>query len=662
VTDEQGRRRFHGAFTGGFSAGYFNSVGSKEGWQPKTFSSSRKERNMNQFEQKIEDFMDEEDDPLLGRKLQTTDKYDTLQTHAKQALQSKQQQNQQQQQIIPGFRLPDSFVLPLSESIGKKLLIQMGWREGQGIGPRLRKKKMMTKEEMKKEQDNEEIVYVSPKNQVDLHLFPKPKLDLYGAGFDPYLNAPEFERHRKSAAAGEPYKRQIVTFADAMKSTEGSYKEAIGYGLGALEENDDIDVYGTVPMSEFDRELTHSLNAAKPVKRLDSIAQESKRYLQDHTPQVCADGRPALTGFHLSTTSKAKTKSSNAIHERIQIPNDFKAWHIFPVSEMPALYQKYNFSTEKAGRQSVVTAKQRAALLSTDTATTTGTTSVFDLLDPSQKQKLLDAAGRAKATQSTSTLSAVTATTTTTTTSTTASTMGEKFRASMSAAIANRFVSGSIQTSSGDIETNTTEKQAEQLNTCKKSYRSESTWVPDRLLCKRFHVKWYGSDREEEENKKSLFEKEIVDHVPQFGSASAIKQKIPPATSKSTTQDQEEDLPPIEPVERPQKDLLKTIFEASDESSEEEDDTNDEEEEEKKEEKERDDARLTPLANVTLDEKKNIEKISSDSSDSDSDSEEENTHLSEQEDTLAQKDMKIKKDSKKKKKKIHTSKSILLCK
>ena len=31
VTDEQGRRRFHGAFTGGFSAGYFNSVGSKEG-------------------------------------------------------------------------------------------------------------------------------------------------------------------------------------------------------------------------------------------------------------------------------------------------------------------------------------------------------------------------------------------------------------------------------------------------------------------------------------------------------------------------------------------------------------------------------------------------------------------------------------------------------
>lgn len=31
VKDKKGRQRFHGAFTGGFSAGYFNSVGSKEG-------------------------------------------------------------------------------------------------------------------------------------------------------------------------------------------------------------------------------------------------------------------------------------------------------------------------------------------------------------------------------------------------------------------------------------------------------------------------------------------------------------------------------------------------------------------------------------------------------------------------------------------------------
>ena len=34
VRDEQGCVRFHGAFTGGFSAGYYNTVDTKEG---KTF-------------------------------------------------------------------------------------------------------------------------------------------------------------------------------------------------------------------------------------------------------------------------------------------------------------------------------------------------------------------------------------------------------------------------------------------------------------------------------------------------------------------------------------------------------------------------------------------------------------------------------------------------
>lgn len=44
VTDAEGRRRFHGAFTGGYSAGYYNTVGSLEGWAPSTFKSSREDR------------------------------------------------------------------------------------------------------------------------------------------------------------------------------------------------------------------------------------------------------------------------------------------------------------------------------------------------------------------------------------------------------------------------------------------------------------------------------------------------------------------------------------------------------------------------------------------------------------------------------------------
>lgn len=86
VTDEQGRRRFHGAFTGGFSAGYFNTAGSKEGdsflsrlqkrvviltqlsgaigWTPSAFTSSRSIRaskdGASTTEELAQGFMDDE--------------------------------------------------------------------------------------------------------------------------------------------------------------------------------------------------------------------------------------------------------------------------------------------------------------------------------------------------------------------------------------------------------------------------------------------------------------------------------------------------------------------------------------------------------------------------------------------------------------------------
>lgn len=59
VKDENGRRRFHGAFTGGFSAGFYNTVGSLEGWTPSTFKSSRASKSTPRA-QNAYDFMDEE--------------------------------------------------------------------------------------------------------------------------------------------------------------------------------------------------------------------------------------------------------------------------------------------------------------------------------------------------------------------------------------------------------------------------------------------------------------------------------------------------------------------------------------------------------------------------------------------------------------------------
>jgi G patch domain-containing protein 1 len=63
VTDENGKRRFHGAFTGGFSAGFFNTVDTPQGWVPRQFKSSRSARAGAEGggAQRPEDFMDAED-------------------------------------------------------------------------------------------------------------------------------------------------------------------------------------------------------------------------------------------------------------------------------------------------------------------------------------------------------------------------------------------------------------------------------------------------------------------------------------------------------------------------------------------------------------------------------------------------------------------------
>ncbi|EGZ30042.1 hypothetical protein PHYSODRAFT_468736 [Phytophthora sojae] len=436
VTDAQGRRRFHGAFTGGFSAGYYNSVGSEEGWTPRTFSSSRGNR-MERVQQRAEDFMDEEDDPLLGKRLETTERYDTLQTGAKRRLQQQQQADQAASGAgaIPGFALPDDWVLPVNDSIGAKLLKQMGWKEGHGIGQRVRRRKFLEEEkeavenlklltqyaqeektEMKARDgaEEEEEVCVPPRKVFDVQkAFPKPKLDRYGAGFDPYTNAPEFSRYKQQQEEKQRSKegphRQVVSFSDALTATNGSNRATTGYGLSALEEDDDVDVYGTVSMAEFDRVIA-PLGAKKDLKRLDSSAQESRRHEKANSRALCSDGRPVLPGFELAAS---KEKPPKAVNLRLAVPADFKAYH--------------HFNENVDGDE--------------------GVTALYP------RQPLVAGSG------------------------------GDQFRATISASIAKRFVSSTSTNADEKSELVATKEPQD-----KNSRRSQSSWIPKSLLCKRFHM------------------------------------------------------------------------------------------------------------------------------------------------------------------------------
>lgn len=137
--DAQGRRRFHGAFTGGFSAGYFNTVGSKEGWTPSTFRSSRSDKKAGKqvhtnAARRVEDFMDEEDleDWKAAQQVSATSGFG--QDDAIAGLRGKATNP------LASALFGDAGV-QRKEGTGWKLLRRMGWKEGQGLGPRVDAKK-----------------------------------------------------------------------------------------------------------------------------------------------------------------------------------------------------------------------------------------------------------------------------------------------------------------------------------------------------------------------------------------------------------------------------------------------------------------------------------------------------------------------------------------
>jgi hypothetical protein len=149
VLDERGRPlRFHGAFTGGFSAGYFNTVGSAEGWTPSTFVSSRTKKaerieNTNsttnnsktsdiQAFDAIKQYMDAEDEETMGASILVRSSYTSKGAvlppgdRGDRKRSRDEEESTQQTDLVPKNIGNDS--------IGIKLLEYCGWRQGQRVG------------------------------------------------------------------------------------------------------------------------------------------------------------------------------------------------------------------------------------------------------------------------------------------------------------------------------------------------------------------------------------------------------------------------------------------------------------------------------------------------------------------------------------------------
>ncbi|XP_050237818.1 G patch domain-containing protein TGH [Mercurialis annua] len=337
VRDEEGRRRFHGAFTGGFSAGYYNTAGSKEGWAPQSFTSSRKSR-AEVKQQSILNFLDDDEkEEFEGRSLGTSSQFDTFGfTAAECARKQAEKEQQQRPSAIPG-PVPDEIFLPATESIGVKLLLKMGWRHGHSIKDSRSNSLYDARREARKallalssEDANKHRIESQPGEDdlggLELSLdndvqtsqstpvfVLNPKQDLYGLGFDPYKHAPEFrekKRARGSDNRGRGNSKDLFKKDDLFGFKSG--KTAPGFGIGALEEYDaeDEDVYATA----YDFEESYVQEIEEPKK--SSIEDKKKLIWKE---------QGVLPGFRPAANSEYQLER----FDPPVIPKDFVPHHKF---------------------------------------------------------------------------------------------------------------------------------------------------------------------------------------------------------------------------------------------------------------------------------------------------------------------------------------------
>ncbi|KAJ9586453.1 hypothetical protein L9F63_019891 [Diploptera punctata] len=355
ATDKYGRRRFHGAFTGGFSAGFFNSVGSLEGWTPSSFKSSRSDKNKME-KQKPEDFMDEEDMDDFGiapKVLHATSDFNDSSLKRKK-------HHTFSDGPIPGEPVLRELLHPAKETVGIKLLVKMGWKPGQGIGPRVTKaeKKKMKEEygrmkqkvygcslpdEIKEtKQPESDGNSTDDENYENITFAPedfqpalcKPKDNLFGLGYSGLDRRPVLSSHinlfEPTALKMKEKKKKVLITGQA-------------FGVGAFEEEDE-DIYCQEDMSQYD----FSLESTSKQKSQETNSKSLQNY-----------GEEILQGFILGLRSEVFKKH----FPPPLIPHGFEPTHKSRKSRFGPEMKQSDNSKKKGLQRHTITAAERAAIL-----------------------------------------------------------------------------------------------------------------------------------------------------------------------------------------------------------------------------------------------------------------------------------------------------------
>lgn len=343
---------------GGFSAGFFNTVGSLEGWKPAEFKSSRSEKAEKKL-QTPHDFMDDEDVGQFGiapTVVRATSDYSNK---------IKRKRTPNTGGPIPGVPVLHSLLEPAKDTVGIKLLKKMGWKPGQGVGPRLTKyEKRKTNRDNKSrskmygceipdsfrpqvesssdESECEDITFAP--NDYDPYIY-KMKLNTFGMGYTGLDKRSILSNH---ISLFDPPEFSMKDHKNNKISVSGQ-----AFGVGAFE-NEDEDIYARDDMSKYDFELESAKTKNKTKKPLPKPDKSEKNILD---------------GFIVATNKILSIKTS---FPAPILPKNFIPKHGVRLSRfepLPESHRLYNYDRKKNMGRHDFTASERSKILNSEVTT-----------------------------------------------------------------------------------------------------------------------------------------------------------------------------------------------------------------------------------------------------------------------------------------------------
>ena len=367
---------------------YFNTVGTKEGWTPSTFVSSRKNRataaNKDGREQRAEDFMDEEDlqEAEESRQLQTSESFSGFGT------------------ADDGSRR-DAFMNvfhPTGETVGTQLLRRMGWKEGQEIGQRAQRN-------VKRDAGNDGDIVKSTTTELSPELSTR-KSDRKGLGFEASLSSDKFAldvtpQAKSERRLGHEADGESLTSSDRRSGIMAPHRKA-AFGLGILNDDgsDNEDPNSVGPNISYnrviggDKRIKKKANVVastpnpsvktKPIllsKKLSSLYGGSRK---------CHDGKLPLDGFTLGDdmTAMASLSLGNDQYRPPEVPS---GWKSSLIENDEDAGDSEHMSVSDVAKTSRLDYKSRAAVLGEGQLPGK---SVFDFISPATRDRLANASGK----------------------------------------------------------------------------------------------------------------------------------------------------------------------------------------------------------------------------------------------------------------------------